>query len=229
MAFKVFTNGSVLQASEVNENLMRQAVSTFSNAAARTAAITTPSEGMLTYLEDVNRYDTWNSTAWVPAFGLTHLNTTSFTSQSTINFDNVFSSSFDNYKIVYNITSATTAGADVLLRMRAGGTTNSSLQYQQGNLFIGVAASLNFGSSNNATSTGFTIGNCNDTRGGSGEATLYRPFLSQSTNVNSTGFGNIVYHTTGITTVTTSYDGFTIGISVGTASGTIRVYGLRNS
>jgi hypothetical protein len=54
MAFKVFTNGSTLQASEVNDNLMRQAVSTFTNAAARTAAIPSPNEGMVTYLEDID-------------------------------------------------------------------------------------------------------------------------------------------------------------------------------
>jgi hypothetical protein len=229
MSRKVFTAGEVLAAADVNSFLMDQTVMSFAGTAARGSAIPTPVEGMYTHLEDTDRLQFWNGSAWVEQAGMTLLNTTSFTSQSTINFDNVFSSSFDNYKIVYNITSATTAGADVLLRMRAGGTTNSSSQYQQGNLFIGVAANLNFGSSNNATSTGFTIGNANDTRGGSGEATLYRPFLSESTNVNSTGFGNIVYHTTGITTVTTSYDGFTINISLGTASGTIRVYGLRNA
>jgi hypothetical protein len=65
VAYKVFTNGSVLNASEINENLMRQSVMVFSNAAARTAAITSPVEGMLTWLEDVNRYESYSGTAWV--------------------------------------------------------------------------------------------------------------------------------------------------------------------
>ena len=64
MAYKVFTNGSVLNASEVNDNLMNQAVITFSNSTARGSAITTPVEGMLTYLEDTNAYEFWNGTAW---------------------------------------------------------------------------------------------------------------------------------------------------------------------
>jgi hypothetical protein len=64
VAYKVFTNGSVLQASEINDNLMRQSVMVFSNAAARTAAITSPVEGMLTWLEDVNRYEVYTTT-WV--------------------------------------------------------------------------------------------------------------------------------------------------------------------
>ena len=66
MAYKVFTNGSVLNASEVNDNLMNQAVITFSNSAARASAITSPIEGQLTWLEDVNRYEFYNGTAWVP-------------------------------------------------------------------------------------------------------------------------------------------------------------------
>jgi hypothetical protein len=65
VAYKVFTNASTLQASEVNENLMRQSVMVFSNAAARTAAITSPVEGMTTYLEDSNLLQTYNSSSWV--------------------------------------------------------------------------------------------------------------------------------------------------------------------
>ena len=64
MSYKVFTNGSVLPASDVNEFLMNQAVISFTNSAARSAAITGPIEGMLTYLEDVNIYQFYNGTAW---------------------------------------------------------------------------------------------------------------------------------------------------------------------
>jgi hypothetical protein len=68
VAYKVFTNGSVLNASEVNDNLMNQAVITFSNSTARGSAIASPVEGMLTYLEDTQTYESWDGTAWV-AFG----------------------------------------------------------------------------------------------------------------------------------------------------------------
>jgi hypothetical protein len=64
VAYKVFTNGSVLQASEVNDNLMNQAVITFTNSAARASAITSPIEGMLTYLADTDAYEFWNGSAW---------------------------------------------------------------------------------------------------------------------------------------------------------------------
>jgi hypothetical protein len=65
VAYKVFSNGSVLNASEINENLMNQSVMVFSNSTARAAALTSPVEGMLTWLEDVNRYENYDGTAWV--------------------------------------------------------------------------------------------------------------------------------------------------------------------
>jgi hypothetical protein len=65
VAYKVFTNGSTLQASEVNENLMQQSVATFSNQTARDAAITSPVEGQVTYIEDSNSYQSYDGFSWV--------------------------------------------------------------------------------------------------------------------------------------------------------------------
>ena len=65
MAYKVFTNGSVLNASEINENLMNQMVMVFTNSTARAAALTSPTEGMLTYLADLNRFEYYNGTSFV--------------------------------------------------------------------------------------------------------------------------------------------------------------------
>jgi hypothetical protein len=44
---------------------MNQSVIAFSNATARSSAITSPVEGMITYLEDSNSYQSWDSSAWV--------------------------------------------------------------------------------------------------------------------------------------------------------------------
>jgi hypothetical protein len=65
MAYKTFVNGFPLNASELNTFLMNQSVATFANAAARTAAITAPAEGQLTYLEDDNTFYAWNGSSWV--------------------------------------------------------------------------------------------------------------------------------------------------------------------
>jgi formylmethanofuran dehydrogenase subunit A len=64
MAYKVFSNGSTLPASDLNDFLMRQSVIVFSSSTARASAITSPTEGMLTYLEDTNRFQYYNGTAW---------------------------------------------------------------------------------------------------------------------------------------------------------------------
>ena len=64
MAYKVFANGFALNASELNTYLMNQSVMVFANSAARTAAFT-PTEGMVTYLEDTNALEVYNGTAWV--------------------------------------------------------------------------------------------------------------------------------------------------------------------
>jgi len=71
VAYKVFTNGSTLQASELNENLMQQATAVFSNAAARAAAITSPVEGQLTYLEDSNLLSIYDGSNWKNSVGAT--------------------------------------------------------------------------------------------------------------------------------------------------------------
>jgi hypothetical protein len=64
MAYKVFANGFALNASELNTYLMNQSVIVFADAAARTAAFT-PTEGMVTYLQDTNALEVYNGTAWV--------------------------------------------------------------------------------------------------------------------------------------------------------------------
>jgi hypothetical protein len=64
VAYKVFSNGSVLNASEINDNLMNQSIAVFSNAAARTAAITSPLEGQMTYLEDTKQVFIYSGSAW---------------------------------------------------------------------------------------------------------------------------------------------------------------------
>lgn len=64
MPFKTFSNGSVLTANEVNTFMMDQQIMVFENAAARDAALTSPTHGMITYLKNVNRMSFYNGTSW---------------------------------------------------------------------------------------------------------------------------------------------------------------------
>lgn len=64
MPTKTWAVGEEVLAADFNAMVQRQVVATFPNAAARTAALATPTAGMLTYLADVNRYEYWNGAAW---------------------------------------------------------------------------------------------------------------------------------------------------------------------
>jgi hypothetical protein len=64
MSYKVFTAGTKLTAADVNDFLMKQAVTYFASSTARDAAITSPVEGMISYLEDTNIYTFYNGSAW---------------------------------------------------------------------------------------------------------------------------------------------------------------------
>jgi glycerate kinase len=64
MAYKVFTNGFTLNASELNTYLMNQSVMVFADASARSTALTSPTEGMVTYLESTNALEFYDGTVW---------------------------------------------------------------------------------------------------------------------------------------------------------------------
>jgi hypothetical protein len=65
MAYKTFVNGFVLNASELNTYLMNQSVMVFPNSAARTSDLPTPTEGMLTYIENIASYQYWSGADWL--------------------------------------------------------------------------------------------------------------------------------------------------------------------
>lgn len=75
MAYKVFTNGSPLPASDLNTYLMNQSVMVFANSSARSSALTSPTEGMTTYLEDSNVVEVYDGASWVSVGGSTPITT----------------------------------------------------------------------------------------------------------------------------------------------------------
>ena len=65
MSFKWWANNEVLTAADVNAHLMSQTASRHASAAARSAAVASPSEGQLTYLSDVHKLQIFDGTSWV--------------------------------------------------------------------------------------------------------------------------------------------------------------------
>jgi len=64
MPKKTFSAGEELLASDVNTYLMNQAVMVFDDESARTTALPSPGEGMVTYLKDVDLVQVWDGSEW---------------------------------------------------------------------------------------------------------------------------------------------------------------------
>ena len=63
-----------MPAADVNTYLMKQAVMVFANSTARASAITSPTEGMITYLSDTNVLNVYDGASWVGAVNTGSLN-----------------------------------------------------------------------------------------------------------------------------------------------------------
>jgi hypothetical protein len=65
LGYKEFATGDVLTAADANGYLASQVVMVFADAAARTSAITSPQEGMISYLKDTNATQYYSGSAWL--------------------------------------------------------------------------------------------------------------------------------------------------------------------
>ena len=229
MAYKVFTNGSVLQASEINDNLMNQSVMVFTNASARSAALTAPVEGMLTWREDGNIYEYYNGTTWVQLVitsGYELIKTQTIgTSVTAVTVTGAFSTTYDSYKILVN---GGTASAEAILNIQVGSTTTGYYQTLIYGLYSGGGA-LNAPSSNGAN---FVYCGTGNTTGLNMNLNVDSPFLAKNTFVS----GNLSRITTasyagatqGFLNNTTSYTSFILGTNgASMTGGEIAVYGYK--
>jgi hypothetical protein len=226
MPRKVFTAGEVLAAADVNNFLMDQTVMSFAGTAARGSAIGTATEGMYTHLEDTDRLQFWNGSAWKDSSALILLNTTDFSAATSISVDNVFSALYRNYKILLNVDSSTSANIQIRMRMRVAGADDTNTNYFFGNTFVGSLTSLALGSTNASNGQAFALYNSHQTYGGNGEINVFNPFLSRSTSFTSAGNGAYFMSAGGNMNTTNSYTGFTLIPDAGNITGSLRVYGV---
>jgi hypothetical protein len=163
--------------------------------------------------------------------GLVLLNTTAFTAQSSVSINNVFNSTYDNYKITF-VTNSSYGSSQVQtnMRLRSNGTNDSSGVYFWSRLYSG--ASLTGGSSANSA-TVWEIGDSNIpiTRFSMDihlpAASSVTSHVTQAASYQITGPNFFLITSSGMTTSTTSYDGFSIIPTSGTMTGTIKVYGYK--
>jgi hypothetical protein len=65
LGYKEFTTGDVLTAADANGYLASQVVMVFADAAARTTAIASPQEGMISFRKDADAMEYYSGSAWV--------------------------------------------------------------------------------------------------------------------------------------------------------------------
>jgi hypothetical protein len=219
--FEAFTR---LDASDVNTFLMDQSVMTFAGTAARGSAISTPIAGMTTYLEDTKDLQIYDGSAYNSTLGLVLLATASPSASSGVSFNNVFSSSYQNYQIYTNMIG--TGAVNLNLRLRASGsdaTTGYQFQYLEAN-------SSTVSGSADGTSQLFALTTLSSTNRNFTITDLGNPFVAQQTGFSSRGHiaPYKMLMTSGVNNNNTSYDGCSIYPDSGTITGSIRIYGVRN-
>jgi hypothetical protein len=155
-----------------------------------------------------------------------------FSAVSSVSLNGCFTSTYDNYEIVFNIVS--TNDADVKFRWRVGGADNSSANYSwtQAGTFASTSG-FSGGQTNNDTSARFATSNAASSQK-FGKYTFFNPFATATsgysgTQTYSSGTANYNGSVMGLGfNGTTSFDGFTLFPAAGTITGTIRVYGYKN-
>lgn len=97
LGYKEFTTGDVLTAADANGYLASQVVMVFASASARTSAIASPQEGMISYLKDTNSTEYYSGSAWVaiggagsaPSFALINTGGTALSGSGTVTISGI--------------------------------------------------------------------------------------------------------------------------------------------
>jgi hypothetical protein len=232
LGYKDFTAGAVLTAAQVDGYLMEQSVMNFAGTAARGSALSSvQSAGMMAHVGGgtVTVYD---GSAWQQVYpaqaGLVFVAGTAFSAVSSVSVNNCFTSTYDNYLVTVRVLGSTDENLN--LRLRVGGTDASGTNYRQQDLNItgaSVAANLSLAAQYRAAA----FGTANPT---SGQIQFHRPNIAERTSMIShivTGNSTTALYLPGCNhELATAYDGFSLLPQGGaTVTGTVRVYGYRNS
>ena len=223
----LFASGEVLTASNLNLSA-GTGVPVFSNTTTRDAGFGGASEkvlaeGQLCYLSSTNVVQYYDGAAWATvgpasAGALVRVGGGTLSGSSTA-FANVFSATYEAYKII--ITGGTLS-TTAYVKMILGSTTTGYLSAQPGTNFVTGA----YGAGLQNSGSGFFVGYAAGEFGS--DITIVSPQLARYTHTSSSlGFvdGNVGASHNGVLENTTQYTGFTLSPTGGTFTGTVNIYG----
>jgi len=151
--------------------------------------------------------------------------TVSFSGVSTVSLNDVFSTTYDNYRILINATGST--GANVVIRYRVSGSDNSTANYNEQSV-VANGTSITAARATGATSSSVMVIRNPDPA--SADVVLSNPFLTSKTlyisNGNEPETGVFWRIFNGLFNATTSFTGFSLIPNSGTMTGTVSVYGF---
>jgi hypothetical protein len=234
----VFTSGQVLtaqQQTEINTGIPVFATSVERDAAFGGTGEKTLAEGQFAFLEDTDTTQYYDGASWKAvgvAPGLVLVATATASAVASVSIDNCFTSTYENYRIIGAFTASTGSG-NVTMKLRASSTDTSANYTSQ----LLQASSTTVSTALNAEGTDeWYVVSFNTTgKTSSFSMDVYRPQTAQITAMTSSGLWVDVSGTIGLQTVVgrqsdaTQFDGFTILFTSTNITGTIRVYGYRNS
>jgi len=175
--------------------------------------------------------DAIDATLFAASPGLTKISTTSFSAVSSQSINNVFSSTYDNYKIILNLDSTSSTSYDLVLRLRVGGSDLSTTVYTYGGIFAknGNSSQVDY----SAGGSGFNIGGDSAIgQGGQYFVEIGNPFRTTGKHTaywqsfGVAGGQNAAVTYSAQVAAGTSYTGFSLVERFGgTITGSVSVYG----
>ena len=230
--FKTFVTGEVLTAADTNGYLM-QGVNVFASAAARTAAITSPQEGQMSYLKDTDSTEYYTGSAWAAVGatgGMTLLSTTTLSGASTT--ISSISGSYTNLYVVLESVYGSANNWGVSVRFNGDSAGNYNWSGQRWN---NTAADTPEGSSTGTEITfGYSTASTTDNLKLFGTLSIPRYTSSVSKHVwgesqsRSTTPTRWAYRTSGNYQTTSAITSMTILVGSGTFSGgSVLIYGVK--
>jgi hypothetical protein len=137
MPRKVFVAGEILTASDVNVNLMDQAVMSFAGTAARGSAIPSPVEGMVTYLNDLDRLEVY-TTSWGPVGKLVDFKTVTKTDSFSASIASGASAAVTGLSITHEVSDP----ANKLIITTFFGLLSNSSGFAEGGIAVNDGSAL---------------------------------------------------------------------------------------
>ena len=151
-----------------------------------------------------------------------------FSAATSVSLNGCFTSAYQNYRLVLSLT-ANSAGSTTYIRLRASGSDTSTSTY--GYVFSRQASTVN--DVQGGTTTAWALLYSDATKPSQGIVDLFRSNSSGNAGMRGQTFSNdtvfIQYSVGGLCSQATTHDGFSVYPNTGNITGTLRVYGLRNS